>query len=199
MASEKKTDRDGLIGKALSGITIAAVILLTAIETCNPDTSLLLLWFVVAPSLMAISIGALIYVIAPKSRGKRLRVLSTLAILWAFAACTYVFDLKHPSAIRSVARWFLWSHDYENEVLAQPNSADGEFKHIDWDGWGGFAQDTPVYLVYDPGDKLSAASGRQSGKYDGLPCKVRRISRLESHWYAVQFYTNQYWSDCHSS
>ena len=29
-----------------------------------------------------------------------------------------------------------WSHRYKVEVLAQPAPANGELKHIEWDGWG---------------------------------------------------------------
>lgn len=101
------------------------------------------------------------------------------------------------SAARMTARWLLWSRDYKSKVLSQPFSSNGELKHIEWDGWGWAGQDTTVYLVYDPTNSLStAASNRQSGKFVGIPCEVPNISRLESQWYTVTFYTNQEWGRC---
>jgi hypothetical protein len=197
LAAKQIADRGKLNWLTPACAVIGALILFTVIAACQPDTSLLLFWFVAAPLLIAISIGLLIYVSARKSRGKRLRVLSTLAIVWALAVAIFIYDLKHPSAIRSAARWRVWSHNYKSQVLAQPNSNDGEFKHIEWDGWGMAGMDTSVFLVYDPEDKLStAASSGQSGKFDGIPCEVSRVNRLESHWYAVQFYTDQSWDSC---
>jgi hypothetical protein len=38
----------------------------------------------------------------------------------------------------------------KRKVLAQPASANGEFRHVEWDGWGWAGQDTTVYLVFDP-------------------------------------------------
>jgi hypothetical protein len=100
-------------------------------------------------------------------------------------------------SVRTATKWFLWSQRYKSEVLAQPTSASREFKHIDWDGWGMFAQNTEVYLVFDPTDSLSrAANSRQAGKFDGIPCEVNLVSSLESHWYAVQFYTSEVWGHC---
>jgi hypothetical protein len=60
-----------------------------------------------------------------------------------------------------------------------------------------FAQNTEVYLVFDPTDSLSrSASSRQPGKFDGIPCEVNLVRRLESHWYSVQFYTSEDWDHC---
>ena len=55
---------------------------------------------------------------------------------------------------------------------------------------------TIVYLVFDPADSLSpAAKGHQPGKFSGIPCEVPRVQRLESHWYAVTFYTEESWGE----
>ena len=40
------------------------------------------------------------------------------------------------------------------------------------------------------------ASMRKPGKFDGIPCAVHEVSRLESQWYTVHFYTNEYWDRC---
>ena len=71
---------------------------------------------------------------------------------------------------------------------------------MEWDGWGFVGMDTTVYLVFDPTDSLSsAAATHQSGKFVGIPCKVPKVSRLENQWYAVTFYTNQYWDGCNDA
>jgi hypothetical protein len=94
----------------------------------------------------------------------------------------------------NAARWLFLSSSYKSKVLAQPVSASGELRHIEWDGWGWAGQDTTVYLVFEPTDALSvAAKSQQPSKFGGIPCEVYRVRRLESHWYTVQFYTNEFW------
>jgi hypothetical protein len=117
--------------------------------------------------------------------------LFVLLILAASVVLRPMFGYPRPI---NIARWMLWSHSYKAEVLAQPNSANEELKHIEWDGWGWAGMDTTVYLVFDPTDALSqAASSRQPGKYSGIPCEVFLVRRLESRWYTVWFYTNYEW------
>jgi hypothetical protein len=108
-------------------------------------------------------------------------------------------------SIRSATKWFMYSQRYKSEVLAQSGGTAGELQHIEWDGWGfPGAGDTTVYLVYDPTDSLSAAAkGHQPGKFVGIPCMVPLVSRLESQWYTVRFYTDEWWGrhntlDCSS-
>jgi hypothetical protein len=97
-------------------------------------------------------------------------------------------------AVRAGVKWWAWSQRFKSEVLAQPASASGELKHIEWDGWGWAGQDTTVYLVFDPTDSLStAAKSHQPGKFNGIPCEVAVVHLLESHWYSIQFYTNEFW------
>lgn len=121
------------------------------------------------PSLRAaVGLGAVCFVLA-------------VAITWNFYA------------IRSAAKWWGWSHRYKAEVLAQPDVT-GELKHIEWDGWGWAGQDTTAYLVFDPTDSLSAAAqAHRPGKFNGIPCEVPDVDRMEKNWYAVQFYTNEWW------
>jgi hypothetical protein len=124
--------------------------------------------------------------------GKRHRQpLVALIILWAVSA----FLVKNYSAIRDECRWLVWAHSYKAKVLAQRNPATGELKHIEWDGWGfAGAGDTTVYLVFDPTDTLStAARSHRPGKFPGLPCEVSLVRRLQSQWYAVRFYTDEWW------
>ena len=97
-------------------------------------------------------------------------------------------------SIRTAAKWLMWSRRYKNEVLAQSGRKAGELKHMEWDGWGWAGQDTTVYLVFDPTDSLSAAAtSHAAGKFAGIPCEAAQVHQLESHWYSVQFYTNEFW------
>jgi hypothetical protein len=117
--------------------------------------------------------------------------LFVLLILAASVVLRPMFGYPRPI---NYARWLVWSRSYKAEVLAQPNSANEELKHIEWDGWGWAGMDTTVYLVFDPTESLSqAASNRRPGKYRGIPCEVFLVRRLESHWYTVWFYTNYEW------
>jgi hypothetical protein len=149
---------------------------------------------VVAP-IISLLLGVFLLVTAIAKRPHRcLSILSMLAIYWVVSAALLV----NYSAIRSAGRWFLWSHRYKINVLAQQASANGELKHIEWDGWGWAGQDTTVFLVFDPTDSLSAAAmSHQPGKFNGIPCEVPPVRRLESHWYTVRFYTDEYWGRCH--
>lgn len=93
-----------------------------------------------------------------------------------------------------VARWMAWSGAYKAAVMGQPEPLDHELKHIEWDGWGWGGEDTSVYLVFDPMDALAGAGrSHQPGKYNGIPCEVDRVKRLEAKWYTVRFYTDRVW------
>lgn len=100
--------------------------------------------------------------------------------------------------VRTTGRWLIHSKRYKAEIFAQPNSTNGELKHVEWDGWGfAGAGDTTVYLVFDPNDSLAlAAKSRSPGKFSGIPCEVPSVRRLESHWYVVVFYTDTVWDHC---
>ena len=171
-------------------VTLLAFAVSFAMAVCQPDTALFLNLLVGGPLLLALSVVLLLY--AVKGKRRRLSML-TLAAVWVIFLSFFVYQLQ----IRTRVRWSLWSHRYKNTLLAQPNSSDAELKHMEWDGWGFVGMDTTVYLVFDPADSLSsAASTHQSGKFAGIPCKVPKVSRLETQWYAVTFYTNQYWDGC---
>jgi hypothetical protein len=122
--------------------------------------------------------------------------------LAALAACLLVSALllTNYMLVRDHVRWLLLSGVYKEKTLAQPVSTNGQFKHVEWDGWGWAGMDTTVYLAFDPSDSL-AANLRTPAPVNarGLPCGVARIRRLESHWYAVLFYTDNYWGKaCHA-
>jgi len=175
---------------------VTGLVLFVLIGTCQADIALLI--YIVAIAILLLScIVLLIRVAIGKNRRRYLQQLLALTIILAISIAVFVFDLRNPIAIRSTARWLLWSRDYKAQVLKQPSPASGELKHIEWDGWGMFAQNTSVFLVFDPTDSLSAAAkSHQPGKFNGIPCKVPHVRRLESDWYAVVFYTNQSWNEC---
>ena len=103
--------------------------------------------------------------------------------------------LRNELGIRSEVRWLWRSKAYKAQVLAQPVPANGDLRHIEWDGWGFAGADTTVYLVFDPNDSFTAGS-RTSGKFNGIPCEVPEIHRLERDWYTVLFFTNAGWGYC---
>lgn len=124
---------------------------------------------------------------------KRITVAVALIAIGSLAA----FLLLQIYTIRTDARWLLFAGSYKAQVQSQPRQSNGELKHIEWGGWGWAGQDTTVFLVYDPSNELAiAAQSGRPGKYNGLPCEVYRVHRLESQWYTVQFYTNTYWDRC---
>src|SRR5215469_3047212 len=146
---------------------LAASVFFAAIDLCQQDFSLLLYVFVLAV-LFVSGIALLIYAAISKNhRRQSRRQLKTVALFCTIALSLFAFGRAYPIAIRSVARWLLRSHDYKIQVLAQPQLPNGEFKHVEWDGWGMFAQNTTVYLVFDPTDSLSgAARSHQAGKFN---------------------------------
>ena len=127
---------------------------------------------------------------------KRQDVLMAIAIFGAYVAVTAVFFVGY-GQLRPILRWTLWSHRYKSELLAQATPANGQLKHVEWErsGWGPVGP-TIVYLVFDPTDSLSvAAKSHRAGRFSGIPCEVPRVQRLESHWYAVTFYTEESWGE----
>src|ERR1700722_313340 len=145
--------------------------------------------FIIAPGLIIMGLCALIYA----AFRKNLRIAVMVATFWAVSA----FLFLHSSDVRSPIKWFLWSHQYKAQVLAQPASPGEDFKHVEWDGWGWGGINTSVYLVFDPTDSLAgAARNDQSGKFNGIPCEVPWVRRMESHWYTAMFYTDKDWSGC---
>lgn len=91
-------------------------------------------------------------------RGREQR-LTSVAAFGAFLIVT-VGVLNSQQQIRPHFLWLVWSDRYKSEVLANPAVANGEFKHMEWDGdgWGsGATGDWMGYVVFDPSDSLSAA------------------------------------------
>jgi len=72
-------------------------------------------------------------------------LLFLLLILAASVVLRPVFGNPWPI---DYARWLVWSRSYKAEVLAQPDSANKELKHIEWDGWDGrgWTRSSPAQL-----------------------------------------------------
>ena len=178
---------------ALSGL-----VFFVGIEICPADVTFLLYIFTVAILLLS-SIVLLVGAAIGKNCRRYLQQLSILTIFWVVAVGVFIFGRMYPFAIRSEARWLAGPGDYKAVVLAQPSPPNNELKRIEWDGSGfaGVANNT-VYLAFDPTDTLSTAAkwGHRPGTFNGIPCEVWRVYRLESHWYAVLFYTDQTWDQC---
>lgn len=176
--------------RVLRYAVLAPVLLLLPL-LMSPNTDVLYL-FVIMPGVFLIGICLLIYA----AIRQKLPVALMVATFWAVSALLFVYNIQ----IRTFTRWFLWSGRYKNKVLAQPASVNGSLKHIEWDGWGWAGQDFSVFLVFDPADSLSGpARSRQSGKLNGIPCKVSDVRRMDSHWYIVFFdgYVDQSsWESC---
>ena len=154
-----------------------------------------LLYIVVIAPLVCLIFLVLLLTSAIRKRSRQF--LSTLLTLVAFLVVSGAL-LKNEGTLRPSIRWLLWSHHFKAELMAQQNPSNAELKHIEWDGWGFPGADTTVYLVFDPTDSLAvAAKSHQPGKFPGIPCTVPRVSRLESRWYAVLFYTDERWGKQH--
>jgi hypothetical protein len=140
------------------------------------------------------TVTVVLMVLAIRKKGiHRRSALLVLIVYWVVSAAL----VGNYSSVRDAARWLIWSKGYKAAVLGQPASEVGDLKHTAWDGWGFAGENTIVYLVFDPNDSLAAApKDRPPGKVSGLPCEVSRIRRLESHWFAVMFYTDTSWGHC---
>jgi len=169
-------------------------------------SALLLLLFVVdadADLLYVFFVGPifclvwLVFTIASAIRREFRGSLSMLLTLALFLLASTAL-LKNQQAIRPQLRWLLFSREFKTQVSAQLLPANGELKHIEWDGWGF----VPVggwtaYVVFDPMDSLAtAAKSNSSGKVPGIPCNVDVVHRLESHWYSVTLSVNELWDRC---
>jgi hypothetical protein len=172
---------------------VGALILLLPLVIYAYDFGVISYIVLAAPIICFILLVTAIVVAIRKKRLKSLSILSMLAVYCVVSSVIF----KNSATIHTNALWFLWSKSYKAEVLAQPISANGEFRHIEWDGWGWSGAETSAYLVFDPNNSLSAAAkSHSSGKFSDTLCGVYRVIRLENHWYSVVFYTDLAWGQC---
>jgi hypothetical protein len=187
-----KADQEHRFNWRLPLAALLSTPLIFLIVAIFQSESLVYLFFMV-PIISVVLIVFAVYSAITRKKLRSVSILSMLAIFWVLSVPLF----KNYLAVRSAARWLIWSDDYKARVVAQPAPANGDLKHLDWDGWGWGGENTEVYLVFDPTDSLAAAAGsHQPGKFNGLPCEVDRVFRLESNWYAAQFYTGTDWDHC---
>jgi hypothetical protein len=183
------------VGKLTGLILFCSLALSLLLPILLPDP----VFYIVLCTIILILLSTILVAFAVIANTSRIRllILSTVVPYCIVLALL----ISHYSAFRTAARWWFWSRSYKSEVLAQPESATGELKHVQWDGWGfPGAGNTIVYLVFDPADSLSrAAKNRRPGKFNGIPCEVPLVSRMESRWYVVLFYTEESWDLCGAS
>ncbi len=169
---------------------VALIVVFVPLIITSSDLSGLLYFLLAVPS---VSIVLGIWAFQRKGRG-RLSVIAALLSYWLISGLIF----RHFSEVRDASRWLFQAKTYKASVLALPAPPNGDFRHVEWEGWGfAGAGDTTVYLVVDPTDSLSEpAKNHLSGKFIGISCPVYRVHRLEKHWYTVAFYTDTAWGQC---
>lgn len=168
---------------------LGALVIMESAMACGSTIGVVLYILVAAP------ISLILLVVALRKKGRRrLAVFSMLVAYWAVSGGL----VKYSFELHTTTRWLLWSQGYKAKVRAQPGSANGQLRHIEWDGWGfPGAGYTVVYLVFDPNDSLWTATKTKSpGRFSGIPCEVPRVRRLERDYYTVLFYTDSDWEHC---
>ena len=176
----------------------SAVAVMLLLFVYGSGLGLFFIFFIVP--IICLAFLALLVVVVVRRTGRMLSwLLAAVVFLVVSAAMLATRDVIRPSL-----RWLLWSRRIKAQVLARPAAADEEFKHVEWDGWGGTpVGDWTAYVVYDPTDSLLAATKDRRPavykRYKGIPCEVESVRRLESHWYSVVLQMNEEGDDCHKS
>lgn len=166
-------------------VAVSLVLIVFSLAFADADVGAILCVGVAGLSAVTLIVRAVI------RRGRKR--FSSLVMLFIYVSASILL-LTHYSLIRDRVRWLIFSHHYKASVLALPSPEKSGLKHVEWDGWGFIGMDTTVFLAFDPTDSLAKALVMQPPlKAPGIPCPVVRIRRLESHWYAVLFYTDTYW------
>lgn len=170
--------------------SLGAVIVVLPVMVFGNDVGAFL-WMVLA----GVIVGIVLFVTF--LRTVRRQSMAALSMIVLFGVLSWLL-FRISDDVRTTGRWLVQSKKYKAAILAQPNPANGDLKHVEWDGWGfAGAGDTTVYLVFDPSNSLAAAAKSHSpGKYSGIPCEVPSVRRLEDRWYIVLFYTDTDWNHC---
>jgi hypothetical protein len=143
-----------------------------------------------------VSIALLCFAIFAAMRRNFRQAVSIVLALIVYCATSFAL-YSRGFELRTTVRWLFASNAYKARLTAEPAPSDELLKHIGWDVWGFAGNDTFAYLVFDPNDLLGpAATSNSSGDFGGLPCKVYRVRRMESHYYVVLFYTDKDWDHC---
>jgi hypothetical protein len=176
----------GVGGLRATWLVVLALFFVAILIIFGPlDLSIIMDLFLVVPIIS-------MFLLSDAIRTKNRHLLLILAVYIGVSAVLIAYS----SVTRTKMRWLLLSKHYKAEVLKESDASDGHFKHAEWDGWGMFAQNTVVYVVYPTNSLSNAAITHGPGKARGWPCEVSSVRRLENQWYAAQFYTNEEWSDC---
>ncbi len=156
----------------------------------SSDFAALLYVFVTVPFVTL----CLLHSAKKRKHKQRYASLSLFVLFLTFTAVIFTHFLN----MRDTVRWVLRRGESKHNVLSQPTPMNGQFRHIEWEGWGfPGAGNTVTYLVFDPCNSLvSAAKLGSPGKFPGLPCEVVRVHRLEKSWYTALFYTDTDWEHC---
>jgi hypothetical protein len=190
--AENTLAQDRFDWRLLVLITIGALIVLVPI-TIYDDFAQFVFIIVITP---IVSFVLLVIAILSAIHRKRWRGLSLISDLIPYCLISWVF-LRSSAEVRAKGRWLLGSNKYKAEMLTQVAPENGELQHLEWDGFGFAGSETVVYLVLDPSGSLAQATkSRSAGKFDGIPCEVSLVQRLERNWYSVRFYTNSGWGVC---
>ncbi len=194
----ERTNEAGKIAwRSLSYAAIFELFVFISLAILQEDILFPLAVVLVVPLLFVANIIVLLYAAIRKRLRQLQPALLMLAVLWTVPTLVLLYNRANPFQLRETARWLVWSREYKAEVMSQPTSANGDLKHIEWDGSGfaGVANQSLV-LAFDPEDTLSAVAKSHQGKFNEKSCTVFRVYRLESHWYAVLFYIDETWGDC---
>src|SRR6185437_8083680 len=95
----------------------AALVFLPLVISPNADAVYL---FVIVPGLVLTVICVLIYA----AIRKKLPIAVTVAAFCAVSTVVFLCNFQ----IRTFTRWFLWSDQYRNRVLAEPTPINGDLK-----------------------------------------------------------------------
>jgi hypothetical protein len=190
---EKKAEKHWFDWRLPLYLAAGALVVFLPLAIYGYDFGSILYLFVVVPICSLVLLGVGIAFAIDKEPRRALAIVYALFVFWAVS---WVL-LRNELTMRSEVRWLWNSKTYKAQVLAQPGPANGDLRHIEWDGWGFAGNDTVVYLVFDPTDSLATAATRHgSGKFKGIPCEVPEVRHLEKSWYTVLFYTGLGWDGC---
>jgi hypothetical protein len=128
MKSDSTSKRDQLGWRMPIYAALAAVLVfLPLVISSNADVLYL---FVIVPGLVVIGICVLIYA----AIRKKLSIAVMVATFCTVSAVVFLYNFQ----IRTCSRWFLWSGQYKNKVLAEPTPVNGrlEAHRMGWLGMG---------------------------------------------------------------
>lgn len=150
--------------------------------------------FIVLPCAAFLSLFFFMLLFYPDTRHRAAALLLLIAVLLV----TGLVTLRFQSTLRPALRWAFFAHKYKAQVMAKPLQPADQFRHIEWDGWGGApVGDWTAYVVFDPTDSLKRVASRKTpGNIPGIPCDVLEVHRLEQHWYSVTLEMNEWWEKC---